>query len=140
MSGTVRDERGLPTGTRSYRAVVPRAGGGRRCAARSRADVAAANAFFGKRFRSRSVESRSLRSDTRANAARDGRGIGVADCRPAAGAYIGRPPLERLFDAGPNFILGKAAPGCAAYVDWDLSDSGVDCKRASAQGSQAGVV
>ena len=61
-------------------------------------------------------------SDTRANAARDGRGSGGADGRPAAGAHPGRPSLERLLDTGSDLIPGKTASGRSADVDWDLSD------------------
>src|SRR5262249_31133497 len=123
----------------SYGAVVSRAWTGCRCDARSCANVVAANAFFVERFRLRVTEPRSGRSDTRANAARDGRGFGSADVGPAAGASIGGPSLERLLDTRSDFILGKAASGRPAHVDWALSACGVDCEQASAQGSQARI-
>src|SRR5262245_23242177 len=98
MSETRRDQGSLLSSARSDRTVVSRAAPGCGCAARSCADVAAANAFFAERFRPRVAESGSFRSDPRANAARNGRGFGGADGRHAARTYIGRPSLERLLD------------------------------------------
>src|SRR5262249_39024088 len=97
-------------------------------------------AFFGERFRPRVAKSGIGRSNTRANVARDGRGFGGTDSKPAAGAHIGRPSLERLFDTRPDLIFGEeaASPG-AANVDWYLPNCGADCERSSAESSQARV-
>src|SRR5215813_3298270 len=118
---------------------MSRTGTGRRCDARSCADVVAANAVFVDRFRLRAAESRSCRSDTRADVERDGRGFGSADGGPAAGAYIGGPSLERLLDTRSDFIPGKAASGRPAHVDRDLSACGGDCEQTPAEGSQARI-
>src|SRR5512143_1491845 len=99
MSGTVRDERSFPPISRGYGPIVSRAGRGCGCAAGARADVAAADAFSGERLRSRASEPGSIRGDARANAARDGRGIGGINGRYAVGAHIGGPSLERLLYA-----------------------------------------
>src|SRR5262247_2481234 len=93
-----------------------------RCPARSRANVAVADAVSGKRLRSGCAESRSVGSDARANASRDGRGFGGVGGGPATGSYIGGPSLERLLDTRSDLIRGKTTASSSTHVDRDLSN------------------
>ena len=112
---------------------------GRRCAARPRADVAAADAVAGHRLRSRLVRPRGVRR-TRERMLREmGEALDALTAQAPLVLVLEDLHWSDYLDAGPDLVPGPAASGRAPHGGRDLPPGGIDCERPPAEGGEAGA-